>query len=74
VSILRFCAAEPPAGTCLSADTDRSTRVVIVPTLFHQLKIAGLLLGRTRRAGQLQRRWDWTHGGSPWGVSRCVVP
>jgi hypothetical protein len=64
-SILYLGPSEPPTGSGLSTNSDGPARVVVVPTLLHQLKVAGLLLSRTRHAGQLQRRRDWMHGGLP---------
>lgn len=56
MSILRFGATEPPSGASFSADADGSAGVIVVPALFHQLKVAGLLLGGSSHAGQLQSR------------------
>lgn len=56
VAILCFGAAEAPTGPGLSANPDGAASVVVVPTLFHQLKVAGLLLSGPSHAGRLLGR------------------
>lgn len=50
IAVLGFVPAESPPGAGLSADADRTARIVIGPTQLHEPKVAGLLLERLRRA------------------------